>query len=187
MIRHILVTLVLLATFVQNTVAETTFTLIPPRNVIAGNKFSVTFRLKNGEASGIKAPQLDGCTLLFGPTTSMMQNYSFTYRADKAGTVTIPEITVTSGRTNYSSRPGTFNILPPDQASPSGGGGASSGDTRQSGRPINANDVLIRIILNKSHAYEQEAILCTIKLYTKHSISSFIPTDRKSTRLNSSH
>ena len=191
MIRHILVTLVLLATFVQNTVAETTFTLIPPRNVIAGNKFSVTFRLKNGEASGIKAPQLDGCTLLFGPTTSMMQNYSwvngkeersttvdysFTYRADKAGTVTIPEITVTSGRTNYSSRPGTFNILPPDQASPSGGGGASSGDTRQSGRPINANDVLIRIILNKSHAYEQEAILCTIKLYTKHSISSFIPT-----------
>ena len=34
----------------------------------------------------------------------------------------------------------------------------------------------MRIILSKSSAYEQEAIGCTIKLYTKYSISSFLPT-----------
>ena len=190
MIRHIFVTLFLLLTMAQTVAAETTFTLIPPRNVMEGNKFSVTFRLKNGEASSIKAPQLDGCTLLFGPTTSMMSNYSwtngkeersttvdysFTYRADKAGTVSIPEVTVTSGRTSYTSRPATFKILPPDQAS-AASGRPTADDVQSSGKPISANDVLIRILLNKSHAYEQEAILCTIKLYTKHSISSFIPT-----------
>ncbi len=36
--------------------------------------------------------------------------------------------------------------------------------------------MFVRIILSKSSAYEQEAIGCTIKLYTKYSISSFLPT-----------
>lgn len=58
-------------------VAETSFTVIPPRTVIAGNKFNVTFRLKDGEGSGLKAPEIKGCTLLYGPSTSRMQNYQW--------------------------------------------------------------------------------------------------------------
>ena len=38
----------------------------------------------------------------------------------------------------------------------------------------------MRIILSKSKAYEQEAIECTIKLYTKYSISSFMSTTQPS-------
>ena len=34
--------------------------------------------------------------------------------------------------------------------------------------------MLVRIILSRSQAYEQEAIECTIKLYTKYNISSFL-------------
>ena len=43
-----------------------------------------------------------------------------------------------------------------------------------------SDDVFVRIILSKSSAYEQEAIGCTIKLYTKYSISSFMPTKQPS-------
>lgn len=40
--------------------------------------------------------------------------------------------------------------------------------------------MFVRIILSKPTAYEQEAIECTIKLYTKYSISSFFPTKQPS-------
>ena len=53
-------------------------------------------------------------------------------------------------------------------------------DTQTAGRRVNSDDVFVRIILSKSSAYEQEAIGCTIKLYTKYSISSFMPTKQPS-------
>ena len=83
------------------TYAEVSFTVLPPRQVIECNKFNVTFRLKNAEGNDIKAPQIDGCKLLFGPSTSTMSSYqmingqttsstsvdySFVYRAEKEGT-----------------------------------------------------------------------------------------------------
>lgn len=178
-------------------VAETSFTVIPPRTVIAGNKFNVTFRLKDGEGSGLKAPEIKGCTLLYGPSTSRMQNYqwvnghasssttvdySFTYRADNPGTYTIGEARITSGGKTYTTRTASFTVLPPDQTQQGAQPSARVDDigTQSADRGVNANDVLVRIILNKTRAYEQEAILCTIKLYTKHSISSFIPTTQPS-------
>ena len=51
---------------------------------------------------------------------------------------------------------------------------------RPPGRRVSSDDVFVRIILSKSSAYEQEAIGCTIKLYTKYSISSFMPTKQPS-------
>lgn len=178
-------------------VAETSFTVIPPRTVIAGNKFNVTFRLKDGEGSGLKAPEIKGCTLLYGPSTSRMQNYqwingqasssttvdySFTYRADNPGNYTIGEARITAGGKTYTTRQATFTVLPPDKAQQGGQPAARVDDigTQSADRAVNANDVLVRIILNKTRAYEQEAIVCTIKLYTKHSISSFIPTTQPS-------
>lgn len=172
--------------------AETSFTTIPPRTVIAGNKFNITFRLKDGQGSGLKAPEVKGCTLLFGPSTSTMQNYqwvngkstssttvdySFTYRADTPGTYVIGEARIVSDGKTYTTRPVSFTVLPPDKAAQSGQGARVDDISSQSpDRTVSANDVFVRIILNKSHAYEQEAIVCTIKLYTKYSISSFLPT-----------
>ncbi len=183
----------MLVSAIAVTVAQSTsFTVVPPRNVIAGNKFSVTFRLKNGEGSGLKAPQIDGCTFVYGPSTSTMSNYSwtngreersttvdytFTYRADQPGEYTIGEASINVGNKTYTSKPATFTVLPADKAQQQGGGQNShSADLATSSAQVNANDVLVRIILNKTHVYEQEAIVCTIKLYTKHSISSFLPT-----------
>ncbi len=174
---------------------ETTFTTIPPRSVIAGNKFSVTFRLKDGEGSGLKAPEIKGCTLLYGPSTSTIQNYSwtngksssslttdysFTYRADEPGTYVIGEARINSGGKTYTTQSVSFTVLPPDKAAQRGGATIDDISSQSPDKSISANDVFVRIILNKSHAYEQEAILCTIKLYTKYSISSFMPTTNPS-------
>lgn len=174
---------------------ETTFTTIPPRSVIAGNKFSVTFRLKDGEGSGLKAPEIKGCTLLYGPSTSTIQNYSwtngksssslttdysFTYRADEPGTYVIGEARINSGGKTYTTKSVSFTVLPPDKAAQNGGTTIDDISSQSPDKSVSANDVFVRIILNKSHAYEQEAILCTIKLYTKYSISSFMPTTNPS-------
>lgn len=97
------------------------FDVVQPRNVVEGNRFSLTFSLKNAQSdiTPPKGPALDGCTLLYGPATSTMQSYqvvngvasssastdfTFTYRADKAGTVTVPAVTVTAGGKKLTSR-----------------------------------------------------------------------------------
>lgn len=192
MTKKVYILLVILIGVAAGAFAETSFTAIPPRTVIAGNKFNITFRLKDGQGSGLKAPEIKGCTMLYGPTTSTMQNYqwtngksissttvdySFTYRADNPGTYVIGEARITCDGKTYTTKPVSFTVLPPDKAAQSGQGARVDDTSSQSpDRTVSANDVFVRIILNKSHAYEQEAILCTIKLYTKYSISSFLPT-----------
>lgn len=185
-----------MATIASAAAQSVSFDVQTPRNVVEGTRFSLTFSLKNGEdATAPQAPQLDGCTMLFGPATSTMQSYqvingrassststdyTFTYRADKAGNVTIPSVTISSGGKKYNSRQVSFTILPPDrssQQSATQGGGATRRNQAQSNAAdftVNPNDVIVRIILSRSQAYEQEAIECTIKLYTKYNISSFL-------------
>lgn len=192
--------------------AQTSFQVIPPRNVIAGNRFAVTYRLSNGEGTSLNAPAISGCKLLNpqpGISTSQSYQiingqasssstveYTFIYRAEKDGTFTIPAASIVVDGKKLTSQATKFTILPADQASGAqqGGGGygygygggsqqqqsvhvddlASQDDTS---RPISKDDIFVRIILNKSHAYEQEAIECTIKLYTKFQrINSFMMT-----------
>ncbi len=192
MIRNLLVTLILLTGISAYAASEVTFTTIPPRTVIEGNKFNITFRLKNAEGNGFQAPEIEGCTLLYGPAVSTVYNssytngkmeqsssvdYSLTYRADKAGTYTIGTAKINVNGKPMTTKPASFTVLPPgkDQRADNAASGRPS-PGQQSTPKVSADDVFVRIILNKSQAYEQEAILCTIKLYTTHSISSFIPT-----------
>ncbi len=175
--------------------AQTSFTVQPPRNVIAGNKFNVTYRLQNGQGSNINVSPIDGCSLLYGPSVSTSQSYqvingqatssstvdySYIYRADKEGTYTIPEASIVVDGKTLRTQPVSFKVLPPDKnASQGGGNGVRVDDvsTQTPDREISKDDIFVRIILSKQHAYEQEAIECTIKLYTKYqSISSFMVT-----------
>lgn len=174
--------------------AQASFKLVPPGNVVEGRKFSLTFRLTNGDANPPKAPALDGCTLLYGPSVSTMQSteivngrmsstssvdYSFIYSADKAGTVNVPAVSINAGGQSISSRAATFKILPPDRnaASPQHGqqGGASAQAPAEASQRISPDDLLIRISFNKTHVYEQEAVIATIKVYTTNDISQIMP------------
>ena len=176
--------IILLFAFVASS-AQVSFEVVPPRKVIEGEKFAITFRLINGEGSGIKAPQIDGCTFVYGPSTSTMQSvqiingrqtssyqvdYTYTYRADKAGTYTIGSASISVDGKKYNTRPTKFKILPPDANSNSGNNITNS--TNNISNTISDKDVFIRVILNKSKVYEQEAVECIIKLYTVHGIYS---------------
>ncbi|MDE6137422.1 MAG: BatD family protein, partial [Muribaculaceae bacterium] len=174
--------------------AQASFKAIAPRNVVEGRNFSITFRLTNGEANAPKAPQLQGCTLIYGPSVSTMQSteiinghmsstssvdYSYTYSADKAGTVNVPALSVSVGGTTLSSNPVSFKILPPDSnAAPSQGARQPGGrheETAEATHRISPDDLLIRISFNKTHVYEQEAVVATIKVYTTNDITQIMP------------
>ena len=196
--------------FCATMAAQTSFQVIPPRNVIAGNRFAVTYRLSNGEGTSLNAPPINGCKLLNpqpGVSTSQSYQiingqasssstveYTFIYRAEEEGTFTIPAASIVVDGKKLTSQSAKFTILPADKAPQSqqgGGYGYGYGGTApqqsvhvddlssqdDTSRPISKDDIFVRIILNKSHAYEQEAIECTIKLYTKFQrINSFMMT-----------
>lgn len=167
--------------------AQAEFSMVPPRTTIEGRNFSLTYRLKNAsETASPQAPEIEGCRLLYGPATSTMQSYqninghatssvtveyTFTYKAEKAGTYTIPAISVNVAGKTLSSKSGTIKILPPDSNSGSGHDDVTidNASTQSTSREVSDKDVFIRIILNKSKAYKEEAIECTMKLYTKYS------------------
>lgn len=197
--KKLLTALALLLGTIASMSAQTSFQVVPPRNVIAGNVFYVTYRLTNGDGSSLNAPPISGCKLLSPrpgvstmqsmqiinghQTSSTTEDYTFTYRAEKEGTYTIAEASIVSGGKTYRTNSAKFNILPPDknQASSNNGGygqpHVDNIDSQDSQAQIGKNDIFVRVILNKNHAYEGEAIECTLKLYTKFErINSFMMT-----------
>lgn len=186
---------ILTTLFALGAAAQASFKVIPPGNVVEGRKFSLTFRLTNADANAPKAPQLDGCTLLYGPSVSTMQSteivngrmsstssvdYSFIYSADKAGTVKVPAVSVNAGGNSVSSQPVSFKILPPDRnhpqsTRPQGRPMHGEADVAEASQRISPDDLLIRISFNKTRVYEQEAVIATIKVYTTNDIAQIMP------------
>ena len=84
------------------------------------------------------------------------------------------------GGKQYSTKPFTIEILPPDRSAQQGNNRGSqsvqidNANTQTAGKQVSSKDLFVRIILSKSNVYEQEAVVCTIKLYTKYQISQFI-------------
>lgn len=181
--------------------AQTSFRVKAPSRVVAGSKFAVTYTLRNADGSSLKVPQINGCKLLYGPSTSTSQSYevinghmssssqvdyTYYYLAETEGTYTIEEASIIADGKQLTTQPTKITIAEAPQGSNNGASPSQQPvniddiDTQSADRPVNADDVFVRIILSKSTAYEQEAILCTIKLYTKYSISSFMPTRQPS-------
>ena len=174
--------------------AQVNFTVKSPGRVYEGERFAVTFRLTNAEGSDLRASQINGCKLLYGPAESRSQSYSvvngkqssssaveytFYYKAGEAGNYVIPSASIMADGKRYSTKPLNFTVSSlqdRDKPASSRPVDMDDVDTQAAGRKVNNDDVFVRIILSKSSAFEQEAIGCTIKLYTKYSISSFLPT-----------
>lgn len=148
-------------------------TLLNPR---PGVSTSQSYQVINGQA-----------------TSSSTVEYNFMYKAEKEGTFTIPPATIIADGKKYTSQAVKFTVLPADKAPQGQQSGYYSygyGQQQQqqvhvddlasqdnTSKPISKDDIFVRIILNKSNAYEQEAIECTIKLYTKYQrINSFMMT-----------
>lgn len=197
--------ILLLTLIIADVLAQATFTVNAPTRVSVGQKFAVTYRLRNGEGTSLQVSQINGCTKLFGPaetssrsytvvngqaSSSSVYDYTYTYRADKEGTFTIGEASIVVDGKKLTSRPMKLTIVAGPQSSSSSQQSSATAPTRgvnvddistqSADKPVSSNDVFVRIIFSKNSAYEQEAVECTIKLYTKYSISSFFPTKQPS-------
>lgn len=172
--------------------AAQSFQVDAPGSVIQGSRFYVTYVISNIDAqvSRAQAPKLEGCTLLSGPNNSTMQSTTiinrqakteyivqstFIYRADKAGTVTVPPLTIKDNKRSYSTRQVTIRILPPDKntprqnAAPNPYAQMPEQQVKQ-GPQISDKDVIITVTLSKNQVYVNEPVIATIRLYCKHYI-----------------
>lgn len=179
--------------------AQARFEVSAPKSVPAGERFAVTYVLRNAEGSSLKVAQVPGITLLYGPSVSTSQStqvingrmssssrieYTYFYKAEKPGKYSIGEASIVVNGKTMKTTPVSLTVsqstASTDKQSSSGGSQSAVDiydiDTQSADRSVNADDVFVRIILSKSSAYEQEAIECTIKLYTRYQISSFFPT-----------
>ncbi len=195
--NKILFTLILFFIGAGVALSQVSFSAHAPRQVIQGNKFNITYVLRNAEGSNFKEPNVQGATKLYGPSlstsyssewvngkssSSSSQEYTILYRADKEGTYTIEAATIEADGKRYSTKPITIQILPPDKSASSNGNSHNQGvriddiDTQSASKPLSTKDLFVRIDMSKQKVYEQEAVVCTIKLYTKYQISQFMTT-----------
>lgn len=86
------------------------------------------------------------------------------------------EIVPSSGNSNAYPQYPTQPAYPQRPSYPSNDPDFSDPMRQTAGTPVDANDFFVRITLSKDVVYEQEAVMCLIKLFTRYSVSMFHPT-----------
>lgn len=162
-----------------------------PSQVVEGRNFTVSVSVTNGTPETVpSAPQIAKCKHIYGPVKNTMQSYqningqvtsstqitfTFTYKAEKAGTTTVPAMSVIVDGKSYSTDQLRVEVLPPDQSNAGGrqGGRQSTAPSIDDEVQFDPNDMFIRVILDKTTVYEQQAVTATVKIYSKYDITSF--------------
>lgn len=154
------------------------FAVDGPRQVIQGQQFQLEYTLYNASGKDLKLPEFTGCKVLYQGTSSgtsvsvvngnvnrqTTETHVITLRAEKEGSYTFAPATISADGRTYSTNTWKLTVLPPDKASASSGSGRESG-----GQSIDDTALFIRTVLSRTKVYEQEALLATIKLYTRAS------------------
>lgn len=151
--------------------------------VVVGEQFRVSFTVTNGETRDVKdlrAPDFQGFDVLMGPSTSKSSStsiingnvstetsitYTYILMGSKEGTYNIAPATVTVKGKQYNSNALVVKVLPKDKSSQAGGEDASA-----SGSGISNDNLFVRAIVSKTNVYEQEALLVTYKLFSRHDL-----------------
>lgn len=164
------------------------FTASAPKAVVKGQQFRVSYTVSTQKVKDFRAPSFgEGFEVLMGPSSSRSSSTSFvngevtststiTYTyilmGVSEGEFSIPAASITADGEQYNSNTLTIKVLPPDQTT--GSAQQTSKGQQQQGRAsssassngqISANDLFITATVNKTNAYEQEAILLTYKVY----------------------
>jgi len=202
--RFLLINLALLTALASQ--AAVSFTVHAPSQVTQGNKFTVTYVLRNAEGSNLDIPDIDGAQKIYGPalstsyssswvngksSSSTSQEYQMIYKAIKPGRYHVGAASITADGKRYSTQPFTIQVVdnPNGNSSSNGpsaysqqpqqqGGGVRYNDptTQSADKAVTGRDVMVRIEMSSPRVYEQQAVVCTIKLYTKYQVTQFMPT-----------
>lgn len=200
--RPAMLVLLLLTSMVAR--AAVSFTVQAPRQVSAGNKFNVTFVLKNAEGNNFTAPEIPGATKIYGPalstsyssswvngksSSSSSQEYTMIYKATQAGRLNVGAATVEVNGKTMRTAPFTIEVQAGGAAQSrqreeedrsSGAVRYNDPMTQSADKAVTGKDIFVRIEMSKPRVFEQQAVVCTIKLYTKYQVSQFMPTQQPS-------
>ena len=151
-----------------------------PDRVIAGKPFQLTYSV-NQRAKDLRAPEFADFDYIAGPYTSQSSStsfvngkrtssftltYTYTLKADKEGTYTIPPATIKVDGEQFTSNGVRITVLPPDKVSAPTSSNNQSGTTQQRETSnVTAENIFIRTLVTKTKVHEQESILLTYKLY----------------------
>lgn len=188
--RVLLPVLLLLVAGVQALADDVSFTAQAPQAVVLGERFRITYKVNTRDAKEFRAPDMKSIQIITGPATSTSSSttitngkvestttitYTFTAAATEEGDVQLDGATIKANGKQITSNKLTIRVLPPDQTSQGGQGQGSTqprGQTSsgQSSSASGGQDLFMLATVDKTTAYEQEAILLTFKIYALPSV-----------------
>lgn len=173
----------LLVAHVSAIADEVQFTASAPGAVVKGEQFRVSYTVTTQKVKEFRAPSFEGFEVLMGPSSSRSSStsivngevtststitYTYILMGVKEGEYSIPGASIVADGDSKTSNSLKIKVLPPDQTT-GNGQQAGRGQGRASGASANGqisnNDLFITATVNKTNAYEQEAILLTYKVY----------------------
>lgn len=163
---------------------EVQFTASAPGAVVKGEQFRVSYTVTTQKVKDFRAPSFEGFEVLMGPSTARSSSrnididgnmtststitYTYILMGVKEGEYSIPGASIVADGDSKTSNSLKIKVLPPDQTT-GNGQQTGRGQRRASGASANGqisnNDLFITATVNKTNAYEQEAILLTYKVY----------------------
>lgn len=210
--KRITFAILLLLTFTASLFAGVNVTLEAPRQVRAGQRFSIKYIINTQDVEDYTKPQFEGLDVLYGPSVSRASQMSFvnghtsqsstltltyTVMAAQEGTFTIPAMTVVSGGAKYSSQKGSIKVFPDNsnnapipstpQSNQQGTQSHYQSQPSTSSTPAGrGNELFVVASASKKTVHEQEAILLTYKLYALNP-SNLKSIDCESPKLDGFH
>ncbi|MFV0398371.1 MAG: BatD family protein [Bacteroidales bacterium] len=184
--KKIIIILIALISATVYSVAQVTFKASAPSTVVMNQQVRVSYTI-TGDAKEFRAPEFKGFEVLMGPSRSTSSSTSivngkvnseysitFTYilRPLEVGTFTISEATALVDGGRYTSNPLTIKVIKEDNSSSNAQPGRGNSGISESGSTnITSENLFIRMSLSKQTVYEQESLLATFKLYSRHDVS----------------
>lgn len=154
-----------------------------PLLVAAGENFRIEFTVNaEPERNSFEAPSFEGFQLIAGPVTSRGSNmyivngamerseyhtYTYVLQGTTKGKYTIGAAAIAVEGKSYRTQPVTIEVVDEDNsqqgdAVPQGGNSAE--------KAIGANDLLMRMVVNKTDVFKGEPVVAALKLYKRVSL-----------------
>ena len=188
--RLLLPVMLLMLTAVPAIAEDVSFTAQAPQAVVKGDQFRISFKVNAGGGKEFRAPDMKSLSVLSGPslstfssaqtingkmTSSTTVTYTYVVIAEEEGDIKLDGATIKVDGKQYTSNSLTIKVLPPDQNQAGQGQGSSRSTQQQSSgqgtAAAGADDLFMLATVDKTTAYEQEAILLTFKIYAAPSVN----------------
>ena len=156
-----------------------------PLLVAAGENFRIEFTVNaEPERNSFEAPTFEGFQLVAGPVTSRGSNmyivngsmekteyhtYTYVLQGTAKGKYTIGSAAIAVEGKSYRTQPVTIEVVDEEGSQQSQGSAAASG-ARSADKSIGANDLLMRLTVNKTDVFKGEPVVAALKLYKRVSL-----------------